>query len=59
MIDTTLYVHPSGAIWQEAHWYEARSIDDPMPKYRVVEIKDGTDQAAPMIVYVMPNRAQE
>lgn len=57
VIDATLYIRRDGATWEEPHWITAQNIDDPMPRYRIVEIKDGTNEPPPWAVYLLPNRA--
>lgn len=55
-IDATMMIRRDGNWWLETHWMETTSIDDPIPDYRVVDIRDGSDELAPVICYVMPNR---
>ena len=56
MIDATLYVGRDGAIWEEAHWIEQTTIDSPMPKLRIVAIRDGTGQPRPLMCWVACDR---
>jgi hypothetical protein len=55
-IDATLMVARDGSIWHEQHWMVPMSLEGPMPQLRTVEIKDGTHEPRPFMVYVLPDR---
>jgi hypothetical protein len=59
VIDQTMYVARDGAVWHESHWMVQTSLEGPEPFYRTVEIKDGTDESKPFVVYVMPDVPRE
>ena len=59
MIDATLMVARDGAIWEVPHWMEASRLDEPRKGLRIVGIADGTDEARPPIVFVIPDRPAE
>lgn len=55
-IDATMVLRRDGTYWLSAHWWYSPYIGGPMPEYRVVDIRDGSDELEPVICYVMPNR---
>ena len=55
-IDVALMVAKNGEMWNEVQCMVMTSLDEPMPQYRTVEIKDGTNEPRPFMVYVLPDR---
>lgn len=55
-IPQTTYIDREGAVWDEPHWLEKQGLEDPLPTYYTIEIKDGTGQPRPWVVYVIPDR---